>query len=51
MHELFRGLSVIDNLMLAFLIAFNSTNIDMHERSREIATMFAFGLHPVPLSG
>ncbi|MBN1562848.1 MAG: FtsX-like permease family protein [Anaerolineae bacterium] len=33
-------------LALAFLIAFNSTNINMSERSREIATMFAFGLPP-----
>ncbi|HEX3050336.1 MAG TPA: FtsX-like permease family protein [Aggregatilineaceae bacterium] len=31
-------------LLLSFLIAFNSTNISMNERSREIATMFAFGL-------
>jgi putative ABC transport system permease protein len=31
--------------VLAFLIAFNSTNINMSERAREIATMFAFGLH------
>jgi putative ABC transport system permease protein len=29
---------------LAFLIAFNSTNINLSERAREIATMFAFGL-------
>lgn len=33
-------------LALAFLIAFNSTNINMHERAREIATLFAFGLPP-----
>jgi putative ABC transport system permease protein len=33
-------------LALAFLIAFNSTNINMSERSREVATMFAFGLPP-----
>lgn len=33
-------------LALAFLIAFNSTNINMHERAREIATQFAFGLPP-----
>ncbi len=33
-------------LALAFLIAFNSTNINISERSREIATMFAFGLPP-----
>ncbi len=31
-------------LALAFLIAFNTTNINLSERSREIATMFAFGL-------
>ena len=29
---------------LAFLIAFNTTNINLSERSREIATMFAFGV-------
>ncbi|NDJ77461.1 MAG: ABC transporter permease [Chloroflexi bacterium] len=29
---------------LAFLIAFNSTNININQRVREIATMFAFGL-------
>lgn len=31
-------------LVLAFLIAFNSTSISVDERRREIATMFAFGL-------
>jgi putative ABC transport system permease protein len=31
-------------IMLAFLIAFNSTAINMSERAREVATMFAFGL-------
>lgn len=31
-------------LLLAFLIAFNTTSISVDERSREIATMFAFGL-------
>lgn len=31
-------------LVLAFLIAFNSTSINVDERRREIATMFAFGL-------
>ncbi len=31
-------------LVMAFLIAFNSTNINMNEREREIATMFAFGV-------
>lgn len=35
---------VIAVLLLAFLIAFNSTSINVDERSREIATMFAFGL-------
>jgi putative ABC transport system permease protein len=30
--------------VLAFLIAFNSTSINVDERQREIATMFAFGL-------
>ena len=31
-------------LVMAFLIAFNSTSINVDERVREIATMFAFGL-------
>ncbi|MCQ3928836.1 MAG: hypothetical protein DPW16_00125 [Chloroflexi bacterium] len=31
-------------VLLAFLIAFNSTTINVDERMREIATMFAFGL-------
>ncbi len=31
-------------VFLAFLIAFNSTSINVDERTREIATMFAFGL-------
>ena len=31
-------------VVLAFLIAFNSTSINVDERVREIATMFAFGL-------
>jgi putative ABC transport system permease protein len=30
--------------LLAFLIAFNSTSINMDERTREIATMFAYGM-------
>ncbi|MBN2305254.1 MAG: FtsX-like permease family protein [Anaerolineae bacterium] len=30
--------------VLAFLIAFNSANISLNEREREVATMFAFGL-------
>ncbi len=31
-------------MLMAFLIAFNSTSINIEERAREIATMFAFGL-------
>jgi putative ABC transport system permease protein len=31
-------------MVLAFLIAFNSTSINLDERAREIATQFAFGL-------
>lgn len=31
-------------LLMAFLITFNSTSINVDERVREIATMFAFGL-------
>lgn len=31
-------------VLMAFLIAFNSTTINIDERVREIATMFAFGL-------
>jgi putative ABC transport system permease protein len=31
-------------LLMVFLIAFNSTSINIDERAREIATMFAFGL-------
>lgn len=31
-------------IFLAFLIAFNSTSLNVDERVREIATMFAFGL-------
>ena len=31
-------------LLMVFLIAFNSTSINVDERAREIATMFAFGL-------
>lgn len=40
----FMGIVVIAVLALAFLIAFNSTSINVDERAREIATMFAFGL-------
>ena len=38
------GIVVVTVLVLAFLIAFNSTSINVDERAREIATMFAFGL-------
>ena len=40
----FMSIVVIAVLVLAFLIAFNSTSINIDERAREIATMFAFGL-------
>lgn len=33
-------------ILLAFLIAYNATSINMDDRIREIATMFAFGLRP-----
>ncbi len=33
-------------VLLAFLIAFNATTINLDDRAREIATMFAFGLRP-----
>ncbi len=33
-------------LFLAFLIAFNSTSINIDDRIREVATMFAFGTRP-----
>jgi putative ABC transport system permease protein len=33
-------------LLLAFLIAYNATSINIDDRIREIATMFAFGLRP-----
>ena len=45
--DLFTSLMVIIRvivLVMAFLIAFNSTSINVDERVREIATMFAFGL-------
>jgi putative ABC transport system permease protein len=35
---------VVAAIGLAFLIAYNSTSINMDERSREMATMFAFGV-------
>ncbi len=46
--EVIRFLSGVELavLLLAFLVAFNSTNINLSERTREIATMFAFGLRP-----
>jgi putative ABC transport system permease protein len=33
-------------VILAFLIAYNATSINIDDRKREIATMFAFGLRP-----
>jgi putative ABC transport system permease protein len=38
------GIVGVVTLIMAFLIAFNSTSISVDERVREIATMFAFGL-------
>lgn len=38
------GIMAVVVLLMAFLIAFNSTSINVDERVREIATMFAFGL-------
>ncbi len=48
LNEVIRFLSGVKMavLALAFLIAFNSTAINLSERAREIATMFAFGLPP-----
>ncbi len=40
----FMGIVSIAVLAMAFLIAFNSTSINVDERAREIATLFAFGL-------
>jgi putative ABC transport system permease protein len=40
----FMSVVVIAVLALAFLIAFNSTSINVDERAREIATLFAFGV-------
>ncbi len=34
-------------LFIAFLIAFNSTSINIDDRLREVATMFAFGMRPL----
>lgn len=33
-------------IVLAFLIAFNATSINVDDRAREIATLFAFGVRP-----
>lgn len=33
-------------VVLAFLIAFNATTINLDDRAREVATMFAFGVRP-----
>ena len=33
-------------VLLAFLIAYNATSINIDDRKREIATMFAFGVRP-----
>ncbi len=46
LREVVRFLSAVEIavIALAFLIAFNSTTINLSEREREIATMFAFGL-------
>lgn len=38
------GIMAFVVLLMAFLISFNSTSINVDERVREIATMFAFGL-------
>lgn len=40
----FMGIVAVAVLAMAFLIAFNSTSINVDERAREIATLFAFGL-------
>ena len=47
--ELFDGVIGVVRLavlVLAFLIAFNATAINVDDRGREIATLFAFGLRP-----
>jgi putative ABC transport system permease protein len=44
--EMFVGMFKISQcvaILLAFLIAFNTTSINVEERRRELATMFAFG--------
>ena len=38
----FMTLVALAVLVMAFLIAFNSTSINVDERAREIATLFAF---------
>jgi len=40
----FMSVVVVAVMALAFLIAFNTTSINVDERAREIATLFAFGL-------
>ena len=40
------GVMQIVTLFIAFLIAFNSTSINIDDRIREVATMFAFGVRP-----
>lgn len=45
--EMFVGVFAIGRyvaILLAFLIAFNTTSINVDERRRELATMFAFGM-------
>ena len=44
--ELFTGMFAVGRyvaILLAFLIAFNTTSINVDERRRDLATMFAFG--------
>lgn len=40
----FMSIVVVAVMAMAFLIAFNTTSINVDERAREIATLFAFGL-------
>ena len=35
---------IVAGVLMAFLIAYNTTSINMDDRTREIATMFAFGV-------
>jgi putative ABC transport system permease protein len=44
MFIVFFSIAAAAVMVLAFLIAFNSTSISVDERAREIATMFAFGV-------